>query len=152
MARPQGDPDPLPHLHDASNQASGGVDIRLEVFLTTPAMRKAGEAPHRLSRGSFTDMYWTIGQMLAHHASNGCNMRPGDLLASGTVSGPEEGARGCLLELTWGGKNPVQLSGGETRRFLEDGDEVIIRGYCERDGRRRIGLGECRGVVVPAAE
>jgi fumarylacetoacetase len=96
-------------------------------------------------------MYWTFAQMLAHHTSNGCNLRPGDLLASGTVSGPTEDSRGCLLELTGGGANPIVLPTGEQRRFLEDGDEVVIRGWCAREGYRRIGFGECRGIVKPAA-
>jgi fumarylacetoacetase len=110
-----------------------------------------GDVPAvRLSRGRFADMYWTVAQLLTHHASGGCNMRPGDLLASGTVSGPERDARGCLLELTWRGTEPLTLPTGETRRFLEDGDEVIMRGYCEREGAARIGFGECRGIVLPA--
>ena len=107
-------------------------------------------APACLSRGNFRDMYWTMAQMLAHHASNGCNLRPGDLLASGTVSGPEKDARGCLLELTSRGKEPITLPTGEQRKFLEDGDEVVLRGFCDREGFRRIGLGDCRGVVLPA--
>jgi fumarylacetoacetase len=95
-------------------------------------------------------MYWTFAQMVAHHTSNGCNLRPGDLLASGTVSGPAKENRGCLLELAWRGTEPVELPTGESRQFLEDGDEVILRGYCEAPGRRRIGFGECRGTVLPA--
>jgi fumarylacetoacetase len=102
------------------------------------------------SRGSFASMYWTLSQMVAHHTSNGCPIRPGDLIASGTISGPDKGSRGCLLELTWGGAEPLTLPTGETRRFLADGDEVILRGWCETPGFRRIGLGECRGVVAPA--
>ena len=97
-------------------------------------------------------MYWTLAQLLAHHTSNGCNLRPGDLLGSGTVSGETKDARGCLLELTWRGAEPIQLPEGETRGFLHDGDEVILRGYAGRPGARRIGLGECRGLVVPAAD
>ena len=107
--------------------------------------------PMRLSRSHFASMYWTLAQMVAHHTSNGCNIRPGDLIGSGTVSGPEKGNRGCLLELTWRGSEPVDLPTGETRRFLEDGDEVILRGWCEAPGFRRIGLGECRGRIMPAA-
>jgi fumarylacetoacetase len=103
-----------------------------------------------LGRSNFRDMYWTMAQMLTHHASNGCNLRAGDLLASGTVSGTDKTARGCLLELTSRGKDPVALPTGEQRKFLEDGDEVILRGFCERDGFRRIGLGSCRGMIVPA--
>jgi fumarylacetoacetase len=113
-------------------------------------MRKAGIAPMTLGRSNFRDMYWTMAQMLTHHASNGCNLRSGDLLASGTVSGAEKTARGCLLELTSRGKDPVTLPTGEQRKFLEDDDEVIMRGFCEREGFRRIGLGTCRGTILPA--
>jgi fumarylacetoacetase len=148
--RPEGDPEPLAYLTDAGNSEHGGVAVTLEAWLRTPAMRERGEPEVRLSRGSFAEMYWTLGQMLAHHASNGCNLRPGDLIASGTVSGPERAARGCLLELTWRGAEPLTLPGGETRRFLEDGDEVILRGWCEREGAVPIGLGECRGRIEPA--
>ncbi len=148
--RPAGDPAPLAYLSDAGDQAGGGFEITLEAWLATARMREAGAAPVRLSRGSFRDMYWTFGQMLAHHTVNGCNLRPGDLLASGTVSGPEAGALGCLLEMTRRGAEPVALPGGETRAFLEDGDEVILRGYCEREGVGRIGFGECRGRVTPS--
>jgi len=95
-------------------------------------------------------MYWTVAQMLTHHTSNGCNLRPGDLIASGTVSGTDESSRGCLLELTWRGSKPVTLPTGEQRRFLEDGDEVIMRAFCEAEGFRRIGFGECRGTILPA--
>jgi fumarylacetoacetase len=137
--RAPGDPDPLPHLNDDI-----GFDINVEVWLRTKKMTE----PVRLSRGNFRDMYWTVAQLVAHHTSNGCNLRPGDLLASGTISGPEKGARGCLLELTWRGTEPIQLPTGETRRFLEDGDEVIMRAYCERQGFVRIGFGECRGLVI----
>ena len=110
-------------------------------------MRAAGQAPVRLSQGSARDLYWTPAQMLAHHASGGCNLRPGDLLASGTVSGREKGSRGCLLELTWRGSEPLQLPSVEERRFLQDGDEVVLRAHCQREGYRRIGFGECRGAV-----
>jgi len=113
-------------------------------------MREKGMADHQLSGGDFRDMYWTIAQMLSHHASNGCQLRPGDLLASGTVSGPEQDNRGCLLELTWRGSEPIVLPTGEERKFLADGDELILRGSCERKGATRIGFGECRGVVLPA--
>lgn len=148
--RPEGDPEPLPHLDSERNRAHGGIDMNLEVFLRSEAMRERGEEPQRLTRGNFRDMYWTAAQMLAHHASNGCNMSPGDLLASGTVSGQAKDSRGCLLELTWRGAEPVELLGGEVRRFLLDGDEVVLRGYCEKDGAVRIGFGECRGAVLPA--
>ena len=150
FARPEGDPAPLPYLDDADDRARGGFGIALEVWLRTASMRDAGRPAERLSRGSFGSMYWTMAQMLTHHASNGCNLRPGDLLASGTVSGPEADARGCLLELAWRGEKPVTLSTGETRAFLHDGDEVLLRGSCERDGFRRIGFGECRGQLLPA--
>lgn len=150
FARAEGDSIPLPYLFDSSDQEYGGLDLRLEVFLSSARMREAGMAPACLSRSNFRDMYWTMAQMLTHHASNGCNLRPGDLLASGTVSGPVKDARGCLLELTSRGKEPITLPTGEQRRFLEDGDEVVFRGFCEHDGFRRIGLGECGGVVLPA--
>ncbi|MEX2260551.1 MAG: fumarylacetoacetase [Bryobacteraceae bacterium] len=148
FARPEGDPAPLPYLYSEDDAAEGGIDLHLEALLSSEQMRKQGCAPVRLSRGNFRNMYWTIAQMLAHHASNGCNLRPGDLLASGTVSGPTEDSLGCLLELA--AREPVRLPTGEVRRALEDGDEVILRGYCEREGFARIGLGECRGVVLPS--
>jgi len=148
LARHDGDPAPLPYLTSVVDQARGAFDVTLEVWLSTARMREAGEAPCRLSRASLADLYWTPAQLLTHHASNGCNLRPGDLLASGTVSGPEPSSRGCLLERTWRGTEPLTLPGGETRAFLEDGDEVILRGYCEAKGAVRIGLGECRGEVI----
>ncbi len=150
FARPEGDPAPLPYLLDDKDQAEGGFDITIETFIETPQMRSDGFEGVRVSRGNFRDMYWTLAQMLAHHASNGCNLRPGDLLASGTVSGESRESAGCLLERTWRGSEPIELPSGETRRFLEDGDTVIIRGYCERDGAVRIGFGECRGTVTAA--
>jgi len=145
--RAAGDPEPLPYLDSPEDRLSGGIDLIVEVWLSSARMREQDRAPVRLSRGSLRDMYWTFAQMLAHHASNGCNLRPGDLLASGTISGAEPSSRGCLLELTARGAEPIALPGGETRAFLEDGDEVILRGWCEREGHRRIGLGECRGVT-----
>jgi fumarylacetoacetase len=148
FTRAADDPQPLPYLTDASNESSGGFDITLEVWLRTEKMRAANVPAERLSRGSFRDMYWTLAQMIAHHTSNGCNLKPGDLLASGTVSGPEKSSRGCLLELAWRGSEPVTLQNGEQRKFLLDGDEVILRGYCERPGAARIGFGECRGTIV----
>jgi fumarylacetoacetase len=140
FARAAGDPNPLPYLDSPGDRQHGGIDITLEVYLGTTL----------LSRGTARNLYWTIGQLLAHHASNGCNLRTGDLLASGTVSGPEPGERGCLLELTRRGAEPIHLTDGTVRKFLEDGDEVIIRGYCERPGFARIGFGECRGIVDAA--
>jgi fumarylacetoacetase len=153
--RPEGDPKPLPYLFSEEDQARGGIDITLEVYLQSEQMRGRGMSPQLISRSSgFRDMYWTPAQMLTHHASNGCNLQPGDLFASGTVSGPGTGERGCLLELTWDGpgkpRKPIQLPSGEARTFLADGDEVILRGYCEREGFRRIGLGECRGRIAPS--
>lgn len=166
LERSPGDPAPLPHLTSDLDREAGGIDLKLEVLLATSEMRKKGLDPVRLSTGNLRDMYWTVAQMLTHHASNGCNMRPGDLLASGTVSGPKRESRGCLLELTWDGdpfanppvskpgaaRTPIKLPTGEERKFLADGDEVILRGYCERDGFRRVGFGECRGVVLPAGD
>ena len=148
--RPAGDPATLPYLRDAGDAAHGGFAITVEAWLQTARMRAAGEAPVRLSHGAFSEMYWTFGQMLAHHTVNGCNLRPGDLLASGTVSGADPRALGCLLEMTRRGAEPLVLPNGEQRAFLDDGDEVALRAYCERDGAVRIGFGECRGVVLPA--
>lgn len=145
FARPEGDPAPLSYLAQAGD---GGVGMKVEAWLSTRRMREAGEPAAMLSRGDFRDMYWTIGQMLTHHSSNGCNLRPGDLLASGTVSGAEPDARGCLLEITRRGKDPLILPDGEERTFLLDGDEITLRGWCELPGARRIGFGECTGRVV----
>jgi fumarylacetoacetase len=141
----------LPYLFSQTDRESGGLDLWLEVSLLSVRMREAGIGPVVFGRSNFRDMYWTMAQMLTHHASNGCNLRPGDLLASGTVSGADKTARGCLLELTSRGKDPVTLPTGEQRKFLEDGDEVILRGFCERDGFRRIGLGSCRGTILPTS-
>jgi fumarylacetoacetase len=149
-ARPAGDPAPLPHLADAADQAGGGIDIALEVLLATEKMRAAGDQPFRLSHGSFATIYWTAAQMVAHHTSNGCNLEVGDLMATGTCSGPQDESRGCLLELTSRGRNPVALPNGETRGFLQDGDEVIFRAHCAGAGRALIGFGECRGLILPA--
>ena len=144
-------PKPLPYLDSPSLESEGGIDLTLEVFLSTSHMRQAQASPTRLSIGNLRNLYWTFAQMLAHHTSNGCNLLEGDLLASGTVSGPQEGAQGCLLELTRRGQMPVRLPNGESRTFLEDGDEIILRGSCQRDGFPRIGFGECRGTIQPAA-
>jgi fumarylacetoacetase len=148
--RAAGDPKPLPYLSSPADQARGGLDVTVEVYLASARMRSEDVAPMRLSRGRVADLYWTPAQLLTHHTSNGCNLRPGDLFASGTVSGPTKESRGCLLELTWRGAEPLTLPTGETRTFLEDGDEVIMRGHAERTGAVRIGFGECLGVVVPA--
>lgn len=146
-ARPADDPPPLPYLDDVDDQKQGAFDIQLEVLLRSAAMRERNFKAMRVSKGNFQSMYWTVAQLLAHHASNGCNLQPGDLLGSGTISGPEKESRGCLLEMTWRGKEPLSLPTGESRKFLEDGDEVIFRGWCERPGFARIGFGECRGRI-----
>ena len=150
FARPAGDPAPLPHLTAPQDQATGGLDITMEAYILTAKMRDEGAPPFRLSRGSFAQVYWTVAQMVAHHTSSGCNLEIGDLMGSGTVSGPEPESWASLLELSKGGREPSALPAGETRRFLEDGDEVIFRGHCERAGFARIGFGECRAVVEPA--
>lgn len=152
FARSPGDPRPLPYLSSPANEASGGFDVRVEVFLRSAAMQRAGVAPVQLGRGSLRDMYWTLAQMLMHHTSNGCNLRPGDLLASGTVSGSRQGEEGCLLEMTRGGANPIELPTGERRTFLADGDEVTMRASCERAGYARIGFGECSGVILSPSD
>ncbi|MFL5560102.1 MAG: fumarylacetoacetase [Gemmatimonadaceae bacterium] len=148
--REHGDPDSLPYLRDEEDRARGGVDIVLETCIRTRTMREKGTPAQRVSRARFADMYWTAAQMVAHHASNGCNLRAGDLLASGTVSGPLRESLGCLLELTRRGAEPLQI-GDERRGFLEDGDEVVMRGSCSSEGRPRIGFGECRGRIEPAS-
>ncbi|MDQ3633314.1 MAG: fumarylacetoacetase [Acidobacteriota bacterium] len=148
--RDAGDPEPLEYLSDEENKKSGGIDMKLEVYIQTKKMRDDGDEPHLLSRSNLKDLYWTIGQMLTHHASNGCNLQVGDLMATGTVSGQEDSARGCLLEITKRGSEPVELPNGEIRKFLEDYDEIIMKGFCEKEGFRRIGFGECRGMVLPA--
>jgi fumarylacetoacetase len=148
-ARPEGDPAPLEYLSEAHDQQTGGFDITLEAWIETVQMREKNLPSVRLSRANFRDMYWTVAQMLAHHTSNGCNLRSADLLGSGTVSGEAADARGCLLELTRAGSEPIQLPDGEMRRFLEDGDQVILRGRCEREGWTPIGFGECRGAIIP---
>ena len=164
LERNANDPKPLPYLTSTTNTEAGGFDIKLEVALLSKKMRDKKMDPMRISHGDFSGMYWTAAQMLTHHSSNGCNMQAGDLLASGTISGKARDSRGCMLELTWDGdsfaeppvlvpgtqRTPITLPTGEERKFLEDGDEVIITGYCEREGFRRIGFGECRGRVTSA--
>jgi len=142
------DPAPLPYLHDPDDQLAGAIDLTLEAFLLTAKMRSTGDAAHRLSKASLSSLFWTPAQMIAHHTSNGCNLLPGDLLATGTVSGVEEGEAGCLLELTRGGGVTIRLPNGESRTGLEDGDEVILRGTCRREGFPAVSFGECRGVVA----
>jgi len=152
FVRPAGDPPPLPYLDSAANRTSGAFDIQLEVWLQTPKMRAAGHAGERLVRSNFNGAYWTVAQMVAHHTVNGCNLQAGDLLGTGTLSGPGADQAGSLLELSQGGKRPIQLANGETRSFLEDGDCIVLHGHCERDGARRIGFGECRGTVLAARQ
>lgn len=148
--RAEGDPDPLPYLASQKSREQG-IDIQLEVYVTTPKMREASLNPMRISSVSAKDLYWSFGQMVAHHTSNGCNLRTGDLLASGTISGPEPGSWGSLLEITRRGAEPLQLPSGEKRNFLEDGDEITFKGFCEREGLPRISLGECKGMIIPAS-
>ncbi len=150
FSRPAGDPAPLPHLDSDINRTAGAIDIRLQVLLQTAAMRAQGQAPQPLTTSNYADAYWSVAQMLAHHSSNGCNLQPGDLLGSGTQSGPTPDQGGSLLELSGGGKLPITLASGETRSFLQDGDSVVLRAHCERPGARRIGLGECVGTVLAA--
>ena len=148
--RPAGDPQPLPYLDDPVDRQSGALSVQLEVTLTTEQMRAAGVAPHVLSRGSAdAAMYWSAAQIVAHHSSNGCNLQPGDLIGTGTLSTDSAGGLGSLLEISQGGKQPVQLPTGETRSFLEDGDEVTLRAWCEAEGADKIGFGECVGRVMP---
>jgi len=150
FARPAEDPQPLPYLDSAANREGGSLDIALEVWLQTAAMRQAGQPGVRLSQSNFRDAYWTVAQLVAHHTVNGCNLQSGDLLGTGTLSGPAPEQGGSLLELSQGGKRPLALGNGETRSFLEDGDTVILRAVCDKPGARRIGFGECRGTVLAA--
>jgi fumarylacetoacetase len=148
--RPEGDPQPLPYLHDAGDQKSGALDLELEVLLVTPAQRQGGAPAHRLSLGNALNLYWTPAQLIAHHTSNGCNLGSGDLLGSGTISSATRDGYGSLLEITSGGREKLQLPGGEERGFLQDGDEVILRARARRAGFATIGFGDCRGRVLPA--
>ena len=146
-SRAPGDPVPLPYLQDDFDAKYGQFAITLEALLQTAAMREAGLAPMRLSRVTATEMYWTVAQMLTHQTSNGCNVLPGDLLGTGTLSGPTLDSRGSLFEISWGGSQPLVLPNGEWRAFLEDGDEVIFQATTEAQGRLRIGFGQCWAVV-----
>ncbi|MGF6785873.1 fumarylacetoacetase [Paraburkholderia sp. 35.1] len=150
FSRPEGDPAPMPHLWSPELATRGSIDIRVETLLQSAQMRTSGAPPASLSISRYPDAYWAMSQLIAHQTSNGTNLCPGDLLGSGTLSGPDPASRACLLELTEGGKHPFTLPSGETRTFLEDGDTVIMRAWCERDGYRRIGFGECRATVLPA--
>ncbi|HEX4407608.1 MAG TPA: fumarylacetoacetase [Xanthobacteraceae bacterium] len=150
LTRPEGDPAPLPYLDDADDRAEGGLDIALEVYMSTETMRRAGTEPLRITQTSASWLYWTMAQMLAHHTSNGCNLAIGDLMGTGTISGPEKANLGSLLEITMRGTEPMEMPGGEKRGFIEDGDEITFRGFCEKPGHARIGFGECRAVILPA--
>jgi fumarylacetoacetase len=149
-SREANEPQPLPYLDSALMRGAGAIDIQLEAWIETASMRAAGQAATRLSHTSFRHAYWNIAQMVAHHTINGCNLQAGDLLGTGTQSGPSPQEAGSLLEFSRGGRQPLQLPNGEQRSFLEDGDAIILRGYCERAGAARIGLGEVRGRVLPA--
>jgi fumarylacetoacetase len=149
-ARPAGDPQPLPYLDGETNRTQGAIDLELEVRLQTPRMREAGQAATRLSATNYRHAYWTLAQMVAHHTVGGCNLQPGDLLGTGTLSGPTLDQAAALIELTVGGKQPIVLPNGETRGFLLDGDTAVLKGWCQRPGAARIGFGECRGTVLPA--
>src|SRR3954447_19857518 len=148
--RPAGDPAPLAYLFDEDDQRQGAFDIELEVLLLTPKMQRRSLPPHRLSLSNALYMYWTAAQMVTHHTSGGCNLRPGDFLGTGTISAPDASGCGSILETTLGGKVPIRLNTGEERRFLEDGDEVILKARCQREGFAPIGFGECRARVLPA--
>ncbi len=150
FTRPADDPQPLPYLDSPENRAGGAMDIELEVWLQTGKMRADGHAGERLSCSNFKDAYWSVAQLIAHHTVNGCNLASGDLLGSGTLSGPLAEQGGSMMELSGGGKKPIGLANGESRTWLQDGDSIILRGYCQRQGFRRIGFGECRGTVLPA--
>ena len=148
FTRPEDDPAPLPHLDSAGNRERGAIDIQLEVWLQTERMRSDGHPGDRLMTSNYSDAYWTVAQLVAHHTVNGCNLRDGDLFGSGTQSGPKPEQAGSLLEMTLGDEKPITLSNSEARGYLEDGDTIVLKGYCRRDGFRRIGLGECRGTVL----
>jgi len=148
--RARDEPQPLPYLDDPTDRESGAFDVILEVYIQSRVMRERGQAPMRVSRSRLAELYWSPAQLIAHHTSNGCNLQPGDILGSGTVSGETKESRGCLLELAWRGSEPLTLPSGESRRFLEDGDTVTLRGFAERAGFRRIGFGECSGEILRA--
>lgn len=150
--RPPGDPAPLHYLLSERDRSEGGIDLIIEVYIRSMMMREGHMRPSRLSAASLAEIYWTPAQMLTHHTSNGCNLRAGDLFASGTVSGPEPGSQGCMLEITRRGAEPIVLPTGEERKFLHDGDEIILRGHLQREGAARIGLGECSGLIVASPQ
>ena len=149
-ARPEGDPQALPYLHSAHDRAHGGFDIELEAWLQTPTQRALGEPGLQITQTHLKHLYWSFGQMLAHHASNGCNMRSGDLLGSGTISGPTDESRACITEITQAAKVPLDVGHGETRIALQDGDAITLRAKARHAGAVSIGFGECTGVVLSA--
>ena len=148
--RAEADPQPLPYLDAADNRARGAIDVTVEAWLQTKKMQAASLAPQRLSQASFRHAYWTVAQMIAHHTSGGCNLQPGDLLGTGTQSGPAPEEAGSILELTKGGKETLKLAGGEQRTFIEDHDTLVLKAHCVKPGAARIGFGECAGTVLPA--
>ena len=150
FTRPEGDPQPLPYLDSAHNRDAGALDIQLSFALQTSQMRAAGEQAALVSQTNYKHAYWTAAQMVTHHTVNGCNLQPGDLLGTGTLSGPTLDQAAALIELTTGGKNPINLPNGEKRTWLEDGDSVVLRGWCEKPGAARVGFGECEGTLLPA--
>ncbi|MBH1962747.1 MAG: fumarylacetoacetase [Comamonadaceae bacterium] len=150
FTRAANDPQPLPYLTSESNSAAGGLDIQIEALIETSGMRRAQTSPARVALTNYRHAYWSVAQMVAHHTVNGCNLQPGDLLGTGTLSGPTPDSAGALIELTEGGKNPIELPNGERRAWLQDGDAITLRGWCERAGAVRIGFGECRATVLPA--
>jgi fumarylacetoacetase len=150
FTRPTDAPQPLPYLDSPANSAQGALDIQLEVLLQTQTMRQQDQAATRLTHTSYRHAYWTVAQIVAHHTVNGCNLQPGDLLGTGTLSGPKLDEAGALIELTVGGKQPLTLPNGESRTYLVDGDAVVLRGWCEKVGAARIGFGQCVGTVLPS--
>ena len=150
FTRPESDPQPLPYLDSAANREQGCIDIHMEALIRTDRMARNGIPAFSLVRTSYKYSYWTIAQLVAHHTVNGCNLRPGDLFGSGTMSGPTLKEAAALIELTVGGENPIALPGGESRTWLEDGDSAILTGWCEGPGKARIGFGRCEGTLLPA--
>ena len=149
-ARPAGDPQPLPYLWNEADQAGGAFDVAIEILLRTAAMRASGKPAHRVTLSNLQHLYWTAAQMVAHHTCGGCNLKPGDLFGSGTISAPDRSGWGSLAELSNDGQSPIELPDGETRTYLQDGDEVILRAHAQRDGYASIGFGDCAGQILPA--
>ncbi len=150
MDRPNGDPQPLNYLRNADDQATGGLDIDLKAFLSTAKMRSRGETAVEILTSNARHLYWTPAQMVAHHTVNGCNLQPGDLIGTGTISGPRDEELSSMLELTAGGSRPITLPNGEIRSFLADGDEITFKGRCHRENFASIGFGSCTGTIMEA--